>query len=92
MKKTKKRILSISLWNCPLCPDCPVFSKYIRNLNSWRKVLKSGTKGTIGTNQTIFGILTAFGGATLTINGARSAASAVIFKLFKLFISLNILL
>ena len=60
MKKTEKRILSISLWNCPDCPVCPHFQKYIRNLNSWRKDLKSRTIGTKRTNQTILGILTEF--------------------------------
>ena len=44
------RIVIISLRNCPVCPDCPRFWKYIRNLNSWRKVLKSRTIGTKRTN------------------------------------------
>ena len=60
MKKTEKIIISISLWNCPDCPVGPHFQKYIKILSSWRKVLKSETKGTNGTNQTIFGKGTEF--------------------------------
>ena len=46
---------SISLRNCPVCPDCPRFSKYIRNLNSCRKVLKSRTIGTKRTQMFLSG-------------------------------------